>query len=262
MKRILLLITLILACGAVISCGVTGPAGVSGRRVTVGVCKNGSSKTTIKYYKRCIRDAGAKPYFFPYYATTDEKAAEFVSSVDALIVPGKTGSDTTGRSKYDYKVIRAALAQGKPILGICLGHQEINGVYKGSIGLIPKYYPESGIKHMDKVDGKNVGLNSEAHAINIDTTSRLYRILGEERVMVNTSHNFSITEVGEGLKVVATGDDGVIEAIEDNSRNVMGVQFHPEYLYGKFKIKRFRAIFKNLVEEAKTVKREKRNHAL
>jgi putative glutamine amidotransferase len=257
MKRILLLLCL---AAVVSSCGVGSRLG--NEKVTVGICKNGSRQETIDYFKKCVKDAGAKPCFFPIYATTDELAKEFVSSVDAVIIPGKAGGDTTGRGKYDLKVIRAAMDQGKPILGICLGHQEINSAYKGKIGKNVDMFPESEIRHMDKEDGYNVGLNSEAHPITIDTTSRLYKILGEERIMVNTSHNFSITEVGEGLKVVATGDDGVIEAIEDNSRNVMGVQFHPEYLYGKFKIKRFRAIFKNLVEEAKTVKREKRNHAL
>ena len=251
MKRIVLLLCLVLA---VTSCGVSNQTAGGNRKVTVGICKNGSRKETIRYFKRCVRHAGGKPYFFPYYATTDEMASEYMSKVDAVIIPGKAGGDTTGRGKYDYKVIRAAIAQGKPILGICLGHQEINGIYKGSIGKNTDLFPESTIKHMDKVDGENIGLNTEAHAINIDTTSRLYRVLGQERVMVNTSHNFSIKKLGKGLKVTAIGDDGVIEAIEDNERNIMGVQFHPEFLYGKLRIKKFLPIFENLVKEAREVK--------
>lgn len=251
MKRFIILIFIV---ALATSCGVSNQTAGGSRKVTVGICKNGSRKETIRYFKRCVRHAGAKPYFFPYYATTDEMASEYMAKVDAVIIPGKAGGDTTGRGKYDYKVIRAALAQGKPILGICLGHQEINSIYKGNIGKNVDLFPESEIKHMDKVDGYNVGLNSEAHPITIDTTSRLYRILGQERIMVNTSHNFSIKKLGNGLKVSAVADDGVIEGIEDNERNVMGVQFHPEFLYGKLRIKKFLPIFENLVKEAREVK--------
>ena len=251
MKKILFLLCIVLA---VTSCGVSNRTTADKQKVTVGICKNGSSKTFIKYFTKCVKDAGAKPYFFPAYATTDEMAREFVSQVDAVIIPGKAGADTAGRSKYDYKVIREALAQGKPILGICLGHQEINGVYGGKIGSIAKHYPDTEIKHKEKVDNFNKGINTEAHAMTIDTTSRLYAIYGQEHVMVNTSHGFSITKLGEGLKVVAVADDGVIEAIEDNSRNVMGVQYHPEALYGRLKLKKHLLIFKNLVKEARETK--------
>ncbi len=250
---------LILICIAALatSCGVSSQTAGNGGKITVGICKNGSRKETIKYFKKCVRNAGAKPYFFPYYATTDEMAQAYMASVDAVIIPGKAGGDTTGRGKYDLKVIRAAMDQGKPILGICLGHQEINSAYKGKIGKNVDMFPESEIRHMAKEDGYNVGLNSEAHPINIDTTSRLYKILGEERIMVNTSHNFSIKKLGDGLKVVAVADDGVVEGIEDNERNIMGVQFHPEFLYGKLHLKKFLPIFKNLVNEAREVKAAK-----
>ncbi|MBO4767927.1 MAG: gamma-glutamyl-gamma-aminobutyrate hydrolase family protein [Bacteroidales bacterium] len=249
MKRILLLLCLL---AVATSCGVGSRLG--NEKVTVGICKNGSRQETIDYFKKCVKDAGAKPCFFPIYATTDELAKEFVSSVDAVIIPGKAGGDTTGRAKYDKKIIREALAQGKPMLGICLGHQEINQVYGGGNVSVAKSYPESTIKHMDKVDGFNQGLNSEAHPINIDAGSRLSTILDTERTMVNTSHNFSIGKVGKGLTVTAKADDGVIECIEDIGHNVMGVQFHPEYLYGKLKLKSFLPIFGNLVDEARGAK--------
>ena len=144
MKRILLLLCL---AAVATSCGVGSRLG--NEKVTVGICKNGSRQETIDYFKKCVKDAGAKPCFFPVYATTDELAKEFVSSVDAVIIPGKAGGDTTGRAKYDKKIIREALAQGKPMLGICLGHQEINQVYGGGNVSVAKSYPESTIKHMD-----------------------------------------------------------------------------------------------------------------
>lgn len=253
MKRLLIILCIL---GMISSCGVSNRSADYAYKgeIKVGICKNGSKKKTIRYFKKCVRHAGAKPLFFPAYATTDEMAEAYVASVDAVIIPGKAGGDTTGRGKYDYKVIRAALAQGKPILGICLGHQEINSVYGGKISRVSKIHPDSEIKHMDKVDNYNAGLNSEAHPMIIDTSSRLYRIFGREEVMVNTSHNFSISTLGEGLTVTATAPDGVIEAIEDNSRNVMGVQFHPEFLYGKLRIKSSLEIFRNLVNEARQVR--------
>ena len=100
---------LILICIAALatSCGVSSQTAGNGGRITVGICKNGSRKETIKYFKKCVRNAGAKPYFFPYYATTDEMAQAYMASVDAVIIPGKAGGDTTGRGKYDLKVVKS-----------------------------------------------------------------------------------------------------------------------------------------------------------
>lgn len=66
----------------------------------------------------------------------------------------------------------------------------------------------------------------------LDSGSRLRDIYKKDEITVSTSHHQSIEKVGKGLKVVSLAPDGVIEAVElDDSRFVIGVQWHPERGY-------------------------------
>ncbi len=249
---------IILACAAIFalsSCGVANKSSklVEKQPVTVGICPSGMSELTQNCYYKCLGDAGAKCVIFTDYFTDDATAAEYMSKVDALIVPGLTANDASGRGKSDKLLIKAAMEQGKPMLGICLGHQRLNGVFGGSNSSVSKLSPDSKIEHKIKIEDNNIGVNSLVHYIKIDRDSKLYHILGDvDSVLVNTSHKYSLDKIGEGVTVVARADDGIVEAIE--GKGFIGVQFHPEYLYGRLNIERFLAIFKNLVDEARTIK--------
>ena len=221
--------------------------------ILIGVCYSGMSKTTQGYYENCLKPCGAKPVFFKYYAMTDKEAEAYVASVDGIITPGSTAGDTTGRSTYENRVLRAALTAGKPILGICYGHQRINTVLGGTTTALATAYPNSEIIHKQKDGSNNVGLNSYAHFIRIDKNSVLYKLMGEKEIVwVNTSHEYSTTKPGLGVTFTAWADDGVVEALE--AKGVLGVQFHPEVLYGKMKDSRFLPIFEYLVEMARDEK--------
>ena len=224
--------------------------------VTVGITRSGMGETTHGYYIRCLAAAGAKCQVFPQYATTDALAKAYVDEVDAIIIPGSFSGDTTSRGTYDYKVIRAAIAAGKPLLGICMGHQSINKVLGGTTLSVTETYPNSSVAHkvVDPDTKENLGLNIDAyfHTIHIDKDSRLAALLKDTVVMVNTSHNYSSVKISPSLKVTARADDGVVEALEGDK--ILCVQFHPEVLYGKLKLKKFLPIFQNLTDEARAVK--------
>lgn len=218
--------------------------------ILIGVCYSGMGKATKGYYENCLKPCGAKPVFFKYYAMSDAEAEAYVASVDGIITPGSTAGDTTGRGTYENRVLQAALTAGKPILGICYGHQRINTVLGGKTTAVPA----SDVLHKNSQNGTNIGLNdANAHIIRISKTSLLYKLLGEsEYVWVNTSHNYSTTQPGLGVTFTAWADDGIVEALE--AKGVLGVQFHPEVLYGKMGISRFLPIFEHLVEQAREVK--------
>ena len=255
MKRIFYILCLALM---VASCGVSKEGGSksSKDKIKVGICRSGAKDLTVDCFRKSIKDAGGVPVFFAEYTLDQKMAEKYMKSVDALLVGGKTAKDTVGRNKYDRILIKEAIRQGKPVLGICLGHQNINAALGGTTEKIDKNY-QTTIKHKFKDEtGYNVGLNTEAHNMVIsDKESNLFKILGAENVMVNTSHNFSTYKIGDGLKVVAVADDGVVEAIE--GKHIMGVQFHPEYLYGAHDIQKFLGIFKFLVDDAREVKNAK-----
>jgi putative glutamine amidotransferase len=86
------------------------------------------------------------------------------------------------------------------------------------------------------------------HEVVVVPGSLLHRIVGAERISVNSSHKQATRDVGRGLVVVARADDGVIEGVEDPSLPFfLGVQWHPERITYE---PPHRALFKALVDHA------------
>jgi putative glutamine amidotransferase len=69
--------------------------------------------------------------------------------------------------------------------------------------------------------------------------SLLNRITGRLTIRVNSSHHQSVKTPAPGLIASAVSPDGVIEAVESpRKRFVLGVQWHPEFLYDRDAIQR------------------------
>jgi putative glutamine amidotransferase len=110
------------------------------------------------------------------------------------------------------------LKAGKPVLGICRGHQLLNVALGGTL---IQHLPDAE-KHMSLPDGKD-----NVHPVHISRDAFLYPVYGAS-CMVNSSHHQGIDTLGKGLWAVMRAEDGVIEAVEHESLPVWGVQFHPE----------------------------------
>lgn len=131
------------------------------------------------------------------------------------------------RQKFDLELVKRAVEVKKPCLGICLGIQLINVALGGKLHQdIPSQFPESRVRHR-----KLIGCSFTEHPVRIAPDSILYKVIGKEEIMVNSSHHQAISEVASGLRAVAWAPDGVIEAIEaTDGRQILAVQWHPEYL--------------------------------
>lgn len=224
--------------------------------IIVGYSQNGTSTSTRNAFKKCFEDAGARLCFFEDYVTTDDAAEEYMSLVDALVIPGSASSDASNRSSSDCALIRAAISQGKPVLGVCYGQQRICLVKGGSVPSIAKTYPTTKIVHKEVIDGVNYVRTKVQHSITIDKSSILYNLLGTETIMVNSSHNYCCLISNGAMKIVATAPDGCCEALESTTPGecVIGVQFHPEYLYSVMEYTKFLNIFKYIVDQAQIIK--------
>ena len=249
---------LLLATFLVCSCGdQNGPETppepeVIDPTIYVGIGRSGisSGSGTYNYFKKCIEDAGGQMVWFESYATSESKATADLKRVDALIIPGSSGADTSGRSACDKRLIGAAVAQGKPVLGICWGCQRINLMRGGELGAVIEDFPDSPYDH------KAGGSVYPNHDITIDESSTLYQILKVKTIGVNSSHKHYCKVIPAGVKVVATAPDGVTEAVEGvyPGDMLLGVQFHPEYLYALLGKEEFLPIFEHLVNQAREVK--------
>ena len=68
----------------------------------------------------------------------------------------------------------------------------------------------------------------ESRCIRLNGRDPNWRGLFGEQLDVNSFHHQAVDEPGDGVAVVGSSSDGVIEAIEMPGRKVLGVQWHPE----------------------------------
>ncbi len=116
--------------------------------------------------------------------------------------------------------------ENTPILGICLGHQAFGLVFGGKIEKLE--IPLHGKTSEITVTGKN---------------SILFKDM-PEKFNVMRYHSLYVSEenLPEDLTVTAKSDDGIIMALEHKTKDIYGIQFHPESFfteYGKNIIKNF-----------------------
>ncbi len=153
---------------------------------------------------------------------------EMIKRADKLILPGVGAFGSAMRRLDDYKltgVIKEAVSENKPFLGICLGLQLIFedseespgvsgiGLLKGHIKKIPKG-EHSKIPHM--------GWNS----LSLKGGGRLFRGISDGS-HVYFVHSFYLDADDKNI-VKATTDYNVCIDASIESGNVFACQFHPE----------------------------------
>lgn len=138
------------------------------------------------------------------------------------------------RTQFELGITTAALGRNLPILGICGGAQAINVALGGSLYQdITRQIPRAG--------AHEAGARPAAirHSIRIEAGTRLFKILGRQKLSVNSTHHQSVKEPGRSLVINAVAADGVIEGIESIKHEfVLGVQWHPEVLAPRREIHR------------------------
>lgn len=146
------------------------------------------------------------------------------------------------RDALEFKLLEEALRLQRPVLGICRGCQLINVYLGGSLHQdIRNFYVET--PHMTTVFPRK--------EIEVLPQTQLREILGTAACRVNALHYQAIAQIGKGLRVSAREvNPPIIQAIECPERFVIGVQWHPEYL---FREQRQRRLFRALVKCAATL---------
>lgn len=209
--------------------------------------------------------AGGLPYFLPF--TVDEAVIEqYVSQLDGLLLTGGWDLDPSyygeepklglediapSRDEAEIAITKAFLKTGKPILGICRGHQVLAVVLGCSLYQDLDSQCKNILNHHPKIPR-----NRPMHSIQIMEGSILHQIYGDTTAQVNSMHHQAVNKIDESVIVTATSKDGVIEAIESkNYPNVLGVQFHPECMTEEDV--NAQRIFDWLVEQSRMVKVER-----
>jgi len=138
------------------------------------------------------------------------------------------GAIDPARDQVELQLTRWAVAEGKPILGICRGLQVINVAMGGSLFQDVAAECDDAIKH-DYFPTAGWQRDHLAHDVTLTQDARLEQALGARRIAVNSMHHQGIDRLGEGLRVAAIAPDGLIEGIESpHHPYLVAVQWHPE----------------------------------
>ncbi|MBR2571738.1 MAG: gamma-glutamyl-gamma-aminobutyrate hydrolase family protein [Clostridia bacterium] len=159
------------------------------------------------------------------------------ADADALLLPGGGdidpayyGEAINGSQQIDreldqlqFSALDAFVRSGKPVLGICRGHQVINVYFGGTL-----------IQHLPTADSHTAfscqGVSHDRiHSVTALPGSVPASLYGE-RFAVNSAHHQAPGRAGTGLQICARSDDGTIEALCHQTLPVLSVQWHPERL--------------------------------
>ena len=178
----------------------------------------------VQNYPAAMEAFGGSPTSAYLPEPEPEKYDALILSGGGDVDPQRYGEENTAcfgvdpaRDEAEFRLIEAYLRAGKPIMGICRGHQVLN-VYLG--GSLTQHLPGAE-KHVPTKAGDN------AHATRALPGSFPAALYGE-RFPVNSAHHQGIARLAPDLEAVQWAEDGVIEACRHKSLPVYSVQWHPE----------------------------------
>ncbi|CAD5105792.1 gamma-glutamyl-gamma-aminobutyrate hydrolase family protein [Zestomonas carbonaria] len=198
-----------------------------------------------KYVRAVVEGAGGLPLVIPALGELLDQAA-LLDSLDGLLFTGSPSNvephlyggpasapgtlHDPDRDRTTLPLLRAAVAAGIPVLGICRGFQEMNVAFGGSLH---QKVHEVG-PFMDHREPENEPLEVQyapSHPLQVQPGGVLAGLGLPREIRVNSIHGQGVDRLAPGLRVEALAPDGLIEAvsIEGAGSFALGVQWHPEW---------------------------------
>ena len=135
------------------------------------------------------------------------------------------GATSAERDRMEDGILRRAMAQNKPVLGICRGIQFINAALGGTLWQdLPSQHP-SNVVHQQRPP-----YDAPAHSVEILPDTPLAGLLKRDALPVNSYHHQAIRDLAAPLRPMALAPDGLVEAVwHPGHRFLWAVQWHPEF---------------------------------
>lgn len=175
--------------------------------------------------------------------TTDENTiSQIVEQCDGFLLTGGhdvepsiygeertelCGAVCKERDSMEIEILKYALQQDKPILGICRGIQVLNVALGGTL------YQDVNIQMPTEQTHHAIPATPDyLHDVSICEGTPLSGLLEKDVLRVNSRHHQGVKDLSEKLLPMAYAPDGLVEAVYMPDKTfVWGVQWHPEYLY-------------------------------
>ena len=217
---------------------------------SVVVIENGrypTHATGAKNIDAVERFTGCTPVMLPPLG--DRLDAEcFVERIDGLVLTG--GRANVEPHHYDgppfpddepidperdattLSMVRACVAAGVPVFGICRGIQEMNVALGGSLHYRLHLLEDKDDHRMPRRDDVTAEeIFRPRHPVRLTRGGSFERLAGAPEVMVNSLHGQGIDRLADSLEIEAFSPDGVIEGVRlrDDRTFTAGVQWHAEW---------------------------------
>ncbi len=195
-------------------------------------------------YLTAVRLAGATPLIVPS-AEPDEIEA-LLDLADGVLLSGSPSNVHPShfnepvhdvelpldplRDSWTLPLIRAVLARGLPLFGICRGSQETNVALGGTLyQAVQEAGPYQ--DHRAPKGEPNAVQYAVAHPVDVVPGGVLAQIVGLPRFEVNSLHGQAVRDLAPGLRVEARAPDGLVEAFSAPAAPGFNlcVQWHPEW---------------------------------
>jgi putative glutamine amidotransferase len=195
-------------------------------------------------YLRALEAAGGIPALI--HLTRDQAVIDaHYARCDAILFAGgedvgpahygaaphpKLGPTNPDQDEVEIGLARRAVADGKPVLGVCRGIQLLNVALGGTLYQDIRSEIAGSLDHSASTEQRD--MSHLAHPIALAEDSWLASRLDATDLIVNTLHHQALRDIAPGLRVIARAPDGVVEAVEGAGGSfVLGVQCHPEEMW-------------------------------
>ena len=235
--------------------------GITGRPIAAGKVGSSAAVGVGVGYLAALERAGATPVVLSPRSLDDDAAHALLERVDGLLFLGGPDVDPalyrrrfrTRRSTAPTSTTTSSRSRSRtprsptrlPMLAICRGIQVLNVALGGTL-----------VAHIPDVAGVGAhgrpGMPNGAaeNAVTLEPGSQLAKAMGTDRVACSCHHHQALDRLGDGVRVTARADDGVIEGMEVDGAWALAVQWHPEDTAGDDPAQQ--RLFDALVTESRT----------
>lgn len=192
----------------------------------------------------CIIDNGGSPLTLPFVEEFKEEYFEVIlDRVDGILFTGghdfpasyygeenssELSTFAPPRDQLEFGLMPMALKRNIPVLGICRGMQIMNVVLGGSLYQHIDCEKQQCLLH----NVRDLPSYECVHKVMVRDKDIHTNFFGYNDLDVNSLHHQAVKDIGKGLKELLWSEDGFVEALYGPEyRYLVGVQWHPEYLY-------------------------------